>query len=421
MEMSGQPFCFSDGLRRFARRTFSKRPSACGKLSYEHARRLYYPHANAILLERDVRSRSALYRAKLDAFLAKRPALAGPPRITVLLNLLTNAGGVLSVVQLVNDLVADGLEVRLVVRSPQGYVEGATKTEPVFYSDQASLIRGLSQDADMVIGTLWSTMYYVMEAFCASPSFVPAYFVQDFEPLFYSEHRKDLRRFAEATYSFTPYCFAKTPWICDQVRGVGGRIHRVPPGLDLDLFKASSADVGGCKKRILTMLRPHTPRRGAATAIAVLSRLLQEREDVEIHFFGASDQDVAALNLPFAYVNHGVVENANLPGLYGKAYLYADFSEFHGFGRTIAEAMACGTPCVVTESGGIDAFVVQGENGLRAPVGDVDALVGALNSLLDGADLRARLSGNCRESVLPFDRAHSARATKDFLLDCLAG
>jgi len=424
-EMSGEPFRLGAFARRTARRIVGRVRTATaathdGPIAWPEARKHYHPHANAILLDPVVRAAVPQYREIVDQWLPTRPSADHPPRILFLLNVLNSAGGVLSVTQLVDDLVALGADARLAVRSPAGFEpEIPLNTPPLFFRDASSLIDFLGKGNDVVVGTLWSTMYYVMEAFRRYRSFTPAYFVQDYEPLFLPESHPELRRFAEATYRFTPFCFAKTDWICDRVREVGGKITLVPPGLDLDRFKPQNNPPNGDKKIILAMVRPHTPRRGAATAIAVLSAIAQRRNDVAIHLFGVSDQEFAALDPAFPCTNHGPVSNADLPALYSQAYLYADFSEFHGFGRTIAEAMACGIPCVTTESGGISAFVQNEKNALTAPVNDAAALITGIETLLDDPALHATLAAECRESVLPFDRTHSARETLAFLTRCL--
>jgi glycosyltransferase involved in cell wall biosynthesis len=78
------------------------------------------------------------------------------------------------------------------------------------------------------------------------------------------------------------------------------------------------------------------------------------------------------------------------------------------FGRVLAEAMACGVPCVGSDSGAIPE--VLGAAGLVAPEGDAPALARALLRLRDERGLSARLA-----------KAGRARALKLYTQDALVG
>ena len=52
-----------------------------------------------------------------------------------------------------------------------------------------------------------------------------------------------------------------------------------------------------------------------------------------------------------------------------------------GFAYAPAEALACGTPVVVTEDTGMKEYVVPGRNGFVVPTGELEALVAAMKSV----------------------------------------
>ena len=52
----------------------------------------------------------------------------------------------------------------------------------------------------------------------------------------------------------------------------------------------------------------------------------------------------------------GYVKDDRLPKLYAGAEVYVTLSEFEAYGMTVAEALAAGTPCVVTNSGAIQQW-----------------------------------------------------------------
>ena len=66
------------------------------------------------------------------------------------------------------------------------------------------------------------------------------------------------------------------------------------------------------------------------------------------------------------------------------------------------EAAACSRAIVATDVPGCREIVRDGENGLLVPVGDVNALVSALQRLLEDSPLRNRM-GKCGRTMVEAD------------------
>lgn len=109
---------------------------------------------------------------------------------------------------------------------------------------------------------------------------------------------------------------------------------------------------------------------------AEMKRLQELREslglDQLVTFLGRRDQDT----LPYYY---SAAEAVVVP------------SHYESFGLVALEAMACGTPVVASETGGLVFLVRDGETGFHVPVGDAPALAEKIGLLIHDADLRARL------------------------------
>lgn len=87
-----------------------------------------------------------------------------------------------------------------------------------------------------------------------------------------------------------------------------------------------------------------------------------------------------------------------------------------GLGMVFIEAQACGTPVVVSTSGGASEGVVNGETGLHFAPGDETALAEHLVALLRDPERRARMGGAARRHVeARFDlRTQTARLEETY-------
>jgi len=80
-----------------------------------------------------------------------------------------------------------------------------------------------------------------------------------------------------------------------------------------------------------------------------------------------------------------------LPYYYASADVVVMPSLYESFGMVALEAMACGTPVVASDVGGLSYIVRNGETGFLVPESDPRALADCLGRLLRDPDLRARL------------------------------
>lgn len=98
------------------------------------------------------------------------------------------------------------------------------------------------------------------------------------------------------------------------------------------------------------------------------------------------------------------VADEDMPALYSAATIFAYPSFYEGFGLTVLEAMACGTPVVTSEGSSLGELV--GEAAVRVDPRDPDAVSSALLALWRDPALRARLAeaGRARSSAFSWRR-----------------
>ncbi|HTO92995.1 MAG TPA: glycosyltransferase, partial [Bacteroidota bacterium] len=86
-----------------------------------------------------------------------------------------------------------------------------------------------------------------------------------------------------------------------------------------------------------------------------------------------------------------------------------------GWGLTVVESNACGTPSVAADVPGLRDAVRDGETGLLYRHGDVEGLGACLERILSDGALRARLAEESIRWAARFDWERSATATVEFL------
>jgi glycosyltransferase involved in cell wall biosynthesis len=181
------------------------------------------------------------------------------------------------------------------------------------------------------------------------------------------------------------------------------RVRVVPLGVDEVFRPPATPRVPG---RIVAMASADTPMKGIATLLEAFAKLRTER-DVELLLVskpkpgGQTEQIVDRLGITGSVrFVHGISDE-ELAAVVGSAEVACVPSLYEGFSLPTAEAMACGTPLVVSRAGAIPEVV--GPDGLCADLvtpGDVGELKHALEALLDDPRRRDRMGRAGRERAL---------------------
>jgi len=111
----------------------------------------------------------------------------------------------------------------------------------------------------------------------------------------------------------------------------------------------------------------------------------------------------------------GRIDDAALVALYRRAWVVASASVREGWGMTLTEAAACGTPAVVTDIAGHRDAVEDGVTGILAR--DPDHLVEGLDRLVGDEVLRRKMSLAAAERAARFTWDATARRVLEVLAD----
>jgi glycosyltransferase involved in cell wall biosynthesis len=199
--------------------------------------------------------------------------------------------------------------------------------------------------------------------------------------------------------------FVNSKFTAGEVRellGVGEeRIVVAYPGID-PRFRPDGerADLGGPYVLAVSTLEPRKNLPALVAAFAVLRRRRPELTLALAGLEGWEDRPLAAEGVRLL----GFVSDEELARLYRGADAFAYASSFEGFGIPVVEALASGTPAVVSSHPSLDE--ASGAAALRADPDDPAAFAAALDAALDaprGAGLEHAASftwRRCGEAVL---------------------
>ena len=258
---------------------------------------------------------------------------------------------------------------------------------------------------DAVIATHCWTAYPVRAVTAVRERF---YFVQDFEPFFFPMGSDYL--LAEATYRFGFSCITSSKWLQEIMRSrYQGRAARFTyaydPATYNDDHRQRAAD------RIAFYARASTPRRAVELGLLALEMLAQRRQSIVVDFFGAK---MGRMNVPYQYVDHGVLNDSQLAGLYRDATIGMVFSTTN-YSLIPHEMMACGLPVVdlMTESASsefpLDAIT------LCEPT--PEGIARGVERLLTDDALRERQRERATDYVKQLSWEKSARQIEQALID----
>jgi len=326
------------------------------------------------------------------------------------------SGGSHSIYQEVKGLRGLGIPARIVLpswdweRARAAYADA----EEVFqtFTDGADLAAATA-DANVISATHYRSVAILNELRQLRKDFLPAYYVQDYEPFFTAPH---IAEEAIASYTLLPdmLLFAKSHWLCNAVAERHGLlVEKVEPSIDERLFaplEQDRRDTGPL--RVVAMVRPRTARRQPSSTIAVLERLQRELAgQVQIATFGCYTDELREI-APHARAtidgHLGLLSRTEVSELLARSDVFLDMSVYQAFGRTALEAMACGCTAVVPEIGGAWEFIEHEHNAIAVDTLDLDAAVDTLVSLAKDREQLEQLQVQARATASRYSVARSA-------------
>jgi D-inositol-3-phosphate glycosyltransferase len=233
-----------------------------------------------------------------------------------------------------------------------------------------------------------------------------------------SGERKVLEK-ADRIVAATPAEYAQLQWL---YQADMRKVVVIPPGVDLSRFYPIPKDeakefigIPPCDQMLLFVGRIE-PLKGLDTLLEAIAMMRTWREFDHRPLClsiiggdpGVSDEEMTEEMNRIHDLHHqfgvsdivtflGKRSQDTLPYYYSAAEAVVLPSHYESFGMVALEAMACGTPVVASQVGGLAFLVQDGETGFTVPVSEPHALADRLCTLIIDQDLRRKMGVQAAE------------------------
>ena len=241
-----------------------------------------------------------------------------------------------------------------------------------------------------------------------------AQFPQEIEGDYRIDGERQVLEAADKIIAATQAEYAQLLWL---YQADVNKILVIPPGVDVGRFYPIQSDeakefigVPPCGRMILFVGRIE-PLKGLDVLIEAIASMHQKADFMENPFclviIGGDNDENATQddNLEISRIKElaeryglsdlvtflGKKSQNSLPYYYSAAEAVVVPSQYESFGMVALEAMACGTPVVASQVGGLAYLVQDGVTGYTVPVDEPDELARKLASILEDPALHQRL------------------------------
>ena len=256
---------------------------------------------------------------------------------------------------------------------------------------------GSPAGVDVAIANAFMTAYSVKISKMLGRTRRALYFVQHYEPIAFGEYaegnvflRALKKKFAEKTYHLGLECVSNSRWTAQMLRDKH-RVHSsiAPLGVDTNIFRPIRRPEQKQVPVILAIGNANPIKRFDlfVKVAESIRRRLNCRIVVATHDRSLRNQCTAA-----EFVSPK--NDDEIAELYNSATVFVSTSAYEGFGLPLLEAMACGTPVVTTDSGGIRDFCINNVNCRIVQSSSANELEQAVFEICSQPELQNRLVEN---------------------------
>jgi D-inositol-3-phosphate glycosyltransferase len=220
----------------------------------------------------------------------------------------------------------------------------------------------------------------------------------------------EIAQSADALIAATP---AEETHLIELYGADSSHIRVISPGVDTERFYPLPAafakeKIGLCPdRRIILFVGRIEPLKGIDNMLQAIARVVEKHaelcEGLCVPIIGGDNrlrtgEEMARLQelreelgIGDIVTFQGAKDQDTLPYYYSAAEMVVMPSDYESFGMVALEAMACGTPVIASNVGGLAFLVQHGRTGYRVPARDPSALADKITRLLKNEGLRRRI------------------------------
>jgi glycosyltransferase involved in cell wall biosynthesis len=203
-----------------------------------------------------------------------------------------------------------------------------------------------------------------------------------------------------------------------------GQITAIHDGVDTSVFRP--LEVAKRPRSVLFVGNSDDRNKGARYLIEAAAILRDRGVPFHLTFVDRQNAEmvprmVRELALANRVTFTGRLSTGDLVRAYNEAQVMVSPSLYEGFGLPAAEAMACGTPVVASDVGGLSYTVEDGVTGFLVPKRDPLALADRICDILNDESMRDQLGRQARQVAQRYSWQHVADCIEDVYREFIPG